>query len=187
MKNILFLVSGILACIIILSTIFVVSKHITKSPLIHISVPNQVENIAYVTPTPPGPTEGCAQFPLATGCGVAGTAINICTKQYPFYPPLLDILTTPANPNLGVYEGTISKLDIAGKLNESVQSITVTSDRSGKSFTFNGGSVNGYTYDIHHSVVKFFYTLHTGMKAVVSFPCSQKLGIFTLNQFQLVQ
>ena len=178
----LFLLAGMLTCIFIFVLFFLILIHrpikISSSNSLFLKTSPNTET---TTPTPPQTTENCAQFPLANGCGTVGTSINICNKQYPNYPSPPDILTTKADPNLGVYDGIISKLTFG------LQSITVTSSHSGKSFVFTGGSVNGKIYDIHHSIVNAFYTLQTGMKAVVSFPCTQKTGYFTLKQFQLVQ
>src|SRR5581483_9711796 len=108
MKKILFLISGMFACILIFVMIIFIIMHpgMKSSTVNKLASKNfqNFQNIQSDTPTSVQPTESCAQFPLATGCGsVAGTPINICKNQYINYPPLSDILTTQANPNLGVY------------------------------------------------------------------------------------
>jgi hypothetical protein len=183
MKKILFAVSGMFCCIIILVAIyFMATHHVTSSQLQQkFFTIVQMKQTASTTPSSPQPTESCAQFPLANGCGVVGYSINICSIQYPNYPPIADILTTNNDPVIGVYKGKITNLS------PHLHAITVISDKSGKSFVFTGGSVSGKIFDIHNTIVTNFYAVKTGSNVVVSFNCDQRNGYFILNRFQMVQ
>ena len=175
MKSLIFIAAGMLACIVLLAVIILLISHYS------VKLPS-IQNKEVGTVTSPQPAVNCTQFPLATGCRVVDASINICTEQHPNYPLLSDILTTPANRNLGVYSGTITNL------NYGLHSITVTSHTNGKPFIFQGESISNVLYDIHHSKINNLNTVHVGINAVISFPCKQqKTGSFILNQFQLVQ
>ena len=182
MKNLLFVVIGMFVCIVILLGVLLLNKKPnTKSvPTQSNSASQSQNNIAVLTTSPNHSTENCKQFPLAQGCGVVGSPINICSDQHPNYPPIAEILTTNKNPAIGVYKGKITNLDVH------LHTITVTSDINRQPFTFNGGSVNGKIFDIHNTPAPDFHSLRTGSNAVVSFNCAQKNGYFVLNRFQLV-
>src|SRR5690242_14340716 len=112
MKSLLFIATGMLACIVILvSIILIVTHHPKQTSSINRHNSIATGNETSKTTTPLRPTENCAQFPLAEGCGVVGAPINICSKQYPNYPPLSDILTTKAKPDVGMYVGTITNVN----------------------------------------------------------------------------
>jgi hypothetical protein len=183
MKKILFAVSGMLCCIIILVAIYLLlTKHGTSSQLEQkIFSVVQLQQTIHTTPTSRPIPENCKDFPLANGCGVVGYSINVCSNQYTNYPPISDILTTNNDPVIGIYKGKITDLNVH------LHTITVTSDKSTKPFVFTGASVNGKMFDIHNTPITDFYSLKPGPKAVVSFNCDQKNGYFILNRFQMVQ
>lgn len=177
MKKLLtLLLGGVLACIFIFLLFFII-----KFSFPNIIYPKNAQNTNSTTTSAPLYRENCTQFPLADGCGIVGVSINICSSQHSSYPPLSNILTTPDDPYIGVYEGKITNVNVH------LHAITVTSDRSGNSFLFTGGSVNGKIYDIHNTLINNFYSLKPGPKAFISFNCSQRNGFFILTRFQLAQ
>jgi hypothetical protein len=110
-----------------------------------------------------------------------GSSINICQNQHSGYPQLKDLLSTPAYPSDRTFYGSIKSIDSKDS------SIEVISSTGGDSFLFTSGSIDGKTYDIHNKRVFDLNTIPTNEKAMVTFPCDQSNGSFTINRFQLIK
>lgn len=163
MKNFLPLVVGLLVGISLLALIVLaISHHPVNSHALPPSNHPQTTNVrSIVTPQ--------------------STGINICSKQYPNYPTIANILTTKYNPNLGVYTGTVSKID------SKQHTLTVTPQKSNISFVFTREVVDGKIYDIHSSQINNISLVPTGAKVFISFPCKQEVGPFIITRIQMVQ
>jgi hypothetical protein len=163
MKNFVFLIVGLLVGIGLLALIvLVISHHLANSHALPPSNNLQTTNLKPIT-TP------------------QSTDIDICSKQYSNYPTIANILTTKNDPNLGVYTGTISKVD------SKQDSLTVTAQKSNTSFVFNKAAVEGKIYDTHTAQVNNIALVPTGSKVFISFPCKQEVNSFVINKIQMVQ
>lgn len=120
------------------------------------------------------------QLPQQNMSSTLNSRINICLDQHQGYPSLSDILTTKSDPNLGKYQGVIKKINAAE------QSLTVASTLSGNRFVFNVKTIPGSLYDIHHTTITNLADIQIDTKTIISFPCLQQNGMFTITQVQML-